>query len=237
MASNTASGAPVREMVPVARAIAHKAAAGRLGAAETEELVGAAYEGLVVASERFDAKRGVPFGAYARHRIQGAVVDAMRAGDWVPRTVRDRANRLDAARRKLRSALGRDATVHELANELHLSVADTHAMVRQAEIRVMVSLDAPVDHEMSQPLVESIADEQQPENDTLDRQRLKAALAKAVDQLPERERTAIVLFYLEDLTLKEIGQVLGVTEGRVSQLCSQGVKRLRVALGGFGDGC
>lgn len=217
----------VREFEPLARAIAYRAARHTGHGVDTGEFVGAAYEGLVVAAKRFDANRGVPFRAYAKHRIQGAVFDAKRSADWVPRTVRERANHLERTRQQLTARLGRSPTLGEVAEALETTVQEVQATERRSEIRLVLSLDSRDDGGIS---IADAVPAPSPHVDPAVASELREALAHAIASLPEREQLAIVLFYFEETPLKEIGARLEVSESRVSQLCSQGVKRLRSSL-------
>lgn len=227
MATAAAYEPLIHEFEPLARAIAYRAARHTGHGVDTAEFVGAAYEGLVVAAKRFEADRGVPFRAYAKHRIQGAVCDSKRSADWVPRTVRDRANHLERTRQRLTSRLGRVPTLGEVAEALETTVQDVQAIERRSEIRLVLSLDARDEGGIS---IADAVPAPAPNVDPAVASELREALSDAISLLPERERLAIVLFYLEDVPLKEIGARLSVSESRVSQLCSQGVKRLRTSL-------
>ena len=183
---------------------------------DVEELINVGVMGLIDAVDRFDPSRKVPFKAYAEIRIRGAIVDALRESDWVPRSVRRKYNRIELARTELRRQLGRSPSREEIAEVLGLSIDEYELMAEDARLRKLVSLDAPVDDEDVTQIFQ--------------REELRAEVLKAVRHLPKKERTAVSLYYLHDLILKEIGEVLGVTESRASQLCSQGVKRLRFRL-------
>jgi len=219
----------IREHYPMARAIACRIHQGLPRAVDLDDLISAGVEGLIEAVDRYDPSRSVPLKTYARHRIHGAVVDALRAADWVPRSVRRKADRIERTRARLHESLGRKPTRAEMATNLRVPVKKYDAMVKDSQIRPLLSLDAPIGQGNTTPLVEQV-----PTHDNLlqrwQHRELKEATMKALQRLPERERTAIALYYLHELSLKEVGKVLGVTESRACQLCSQGVKRLRVRL-------
>lgn len=198
-------------------------------AVELDDLISAAVTGLLEAIDRYDADRAVPFETYAKHRIHGAVVDALRAADWVPRSVRRKADRIDTTRTALAEGLGRRPSRPEMAKALGLTLHKYDAMVTDSQIRQLLSLDAPVGDDNVTPLVESIAGD----DDLMGRWQhaeLKQAALEAVKRLPDRERTAVALYYLHEMSLKEVGKVLGVSESRACQLCSQAIKRLRFRL-------
>ncbi len=197
---------------------------------DVEELINVGVMGLIDAVDRFDPSRKVPFKAYAEIRIRGAIVDALRESDWVPRSVRRKYNRIELARTELRRQLGRSPSREEIAEVLGLSIDEYELMAEDARLRKLVSLDAPVDDENPTALCERISSHDEDVTQIFQREELRAEVLKAVRHLPKKERTAVSLYYLHDLILKEIGEVLGVTESRASQLCSQGVKRLRFRL-------
>ena len=227
----TARDKLVLKHYPMARAIASRIHQRLPKAVELDDLVSAGVEGLIEAIDRYDPDRAVPFLTYAKHRIHGAVVDALRSADWVPRSVRRKAERIEVARLKLREDLGRNPTTEEVAAQLEIPVAKYEALLKDSEIRQLLSLDAPSGGENQTPLVEQLAVNDGRE--LLSRwqnEETKIAVLEAINQLPERERTAITLYYLHEMSLKEVGDVLAVTESRACQLRSAGVKRLRMRL-------
>jgi RNA polymerase sigma factor for flagellar operon FliA len=195
---------------------------------DQDELVSAGVIGLIEAVERYDPARGIAFDLYAKHRIQGAILDALRATDWVPRAVRIRASGLENARKSLTSELGRAPNVAELADKLETPVEAVHALLVDADAQQPVSLDAPSEPDGPAP-VDRLANGDDPEREYVAAEQRRST-AVATSQLPERERIAIERFYFQERSLKEIGAELGVSESRVSQLCSQAIKRLRSML-------
>jgi len=200
---------------------------------DVEELINVGVMGLIDAVDRFDPTRKVPFKAYAEIRIRGAIVDALRESDWVPRSVRRKYNRIELARNELKRQLGRQPTREETAEVLGLTIAEYEHMAEDARLRKLVSLDAPVDDDNPTALCDRVSAKQEDVTQIFQRQELKAEVLKAVRHLPKKERTAVSLYYLHELTLKEIGEVLGVTESRACQLRAQGVKRLKFRLGRY----
>lgn len=179
--------------------------------------------GLIDAVERFDPERSPRFESYAAARIRGAILDELRAQDWVPRSVRGRVRELERAQERLESRLQRAATDAELAEELGLPVQEVRAFGRQVQLVSVEALD-----ESSGGVSELFADDAAPDpmavvqaTETL------RQLAFAVAQLEERDRDVVRLYYLENRTLAEIGRLLGVTESRVCQLHTRLVGRLR----------
>jgi RNA polymerase sigma factor for flagellar operon FliA len=157
------------------------------------------------------------------------VVDTLRSSDWVPRSVRRKVDLLNINRNRLKEGLGRLPSREEMANHMEIDVKKYDAMVQDAQIRSLLSLDAPVGEENPTPMIEQIAGDDDVQGYWLNEE-LKEGVLGAMQQLPEREKTALALYYLHDLSLKEVGKVLGVTESRSCQLCSQGIKRLRKRL-------
>ncbi len=193
---------------------------------ELDDLISVGVVGLIESIARYNPSRGVPFDTYARHRIRGAILDALRAVDWVPHSVRRKAQAIEHARRSLRTANGRAPTERELAARLEIELVDFRNLVRDAEIRQLLSLDAPAANDNPTPLIEQVPSHVDVEDETGDAE-LRELVVGAVGTLPEREATAITLYYFRELPLKEVGRHLGVTESRACQLCGQGVKRLR----------
>lgn len=221
----------ILEYYPLVRTIAGRLARRLPPNVDADELVNTGVLGLIDAIDRFDPTRGVPFKAYAEIRIQGAMVDSLRHDDFVPRSVRRKANRIEAARATLSRSLGRDATREEMAAELGTSVGGYEAMAADATIRKVLSFDAPTsEDDDGQGLHELLAAEVDGADSRIFDTQVRARVAEAVGLLPEKERVAVSLYYVKGLTLREIGEVLGVTESRACQLRGEGVKRLRFRL-------
>jgi RNA polymerase sigma factor for flagellar operon FliA len=194
------------------------------------ELVRAGVLGLVEAGARFDVERGVPFDKFAARRIRGAILDAVRAADWAPRSVRARSRTADSTAQRLASELGRTPTTAELAAALGTSVGD---LVNLRD-RVFRSVVLALDHQVGgttpddASLVEVICDRtvMEPEEE-LEAREMRSYLRDAVGLLPERHRFVVVGYFLEGRTSEEIASTLGVTESRVSQLRSEALQMLR----------
>ena len=217
-----------------------KFVAGRTGArlpshVEQADLISYGMIGLIEAMERFDQKRQIRFETFAMQRIRGAIIDELRSLDWVPRSVRARARDIEEANSKLEHELGRAPSDEELAGRLGINEEELQESLLQisnssilALEELWMSADASGD---KVSLLDTIEDERAPDPQAaLDSSELKERLQDAVQDLPERETLVIALYYFENLTLREIGEVLGVTESRVSQLHSKAVLRLRSRL-------
>ncbi|WP_300012984.1 FliA/WhiG family RNA polymerase sigma factor [Pseudonocardia sp.] len=219
---------PVRDRLlvhytPLVRAVAHRTAVGLPTYVDLADLVSAGVFGLIDAVERFDPERCPRFESYAAQRIRGAILDELRAQDWVPRTIRGRARELDRARERLEAVLRRAATDRELADELGLPVRDLRTLTRHTQLVSVEALD-----EGSGGLSELLADDAAPDPMTIVQAReTSRQLEAAVAQLGERDRLVVRMYYLENRTLAEIGRELGITESRVCQLHTRLVGRLR----------
>lgn len=198
---------------------------------ELNELISVGVLGLVEAANRYQPSLGVPFDAFARRRVHGAMLDALRSMDWVPRSLRRLRRELDSAVSQLRHELGREPKEAEIAAAMKLTPAQfDHAVdeLRSMELATMRPLDAPGPN--GESLLDVALDPGEGPVAQLERKELRAALARAIQDLPERERQILALSYEEELTLAEIGEVLGVSESRVCQLRSLALSRLRTAL-------
>lgn len=195
------------------------------GALSYEDLIGHAIVGLIDAIEKFDPERNVKFETYALARIKGEVIDVIRALDWVPRSVRKQENDLRRAYARLEIELERPPSDQEVADFLGISVEELEQMLVDIGQSAVLSLDEIIaggGDVLASP-VSSDAEDPAASAERADQKRI---LAKAIDELPERERTVLALYYYENLTQKEIAAVLGVTESRVCQIHTKAVLRL-----------
>lgn len=204
-------------------AVAHRVAVGLPSYVEHADLVQSGVFGLIDAVERFDPECSPRFESYAAQRIRGAILDELRAQDWVPRSVRSRVRELERVQERLEGRLLRAATDRELAGELGVPVHELRGLTRQVQVVSVEALD-----ETTGGASELFADHDAPDPmATVQAREMLRQLAVVVGQLGERDRTVIRLYYLENRTLAEIGRLLGVTESRVCQLHSRLVGRLR----------
>lgn len=196
---------------------------------DREDLINVGIIGLMSALEKFDKTRNVQFETYARFRIRGAVLDELRARDWVPRSTRSKDNRLEEAFSRLQKDLGRAASEEEVAEYLGISLEEYFKLLDESRcVSLISSEDLPhdyVDHHGQAEVMEKI--EAGNPLDLLARQELKAKLKEAIDDLPDKEKLVLSLYYYEELTMKEIGKVMELTESRVCQIHSQATLRLR----------
>ena len=184
--------------------------------------------GLIDAVEKYSSDKGSSFHAYIEIRIRGAMIDELRSLDWVPRTVRKQMGNLDSVRQKLGDRLGREPTEDELAEELELTTEQFHHMRLKAHAQNLLSYDDAEIQGRRRSLLESIADPNAATPEFWsEKNNLTAVIFQALNRLPERERLVLSLYYFEDLNLKEIGSMLGVTESRVSQIRAKALSDLR----------
>jgi len=218
-----------------------KYVAGRLGSGlpahvDEGDLVSYGLLGLISAIERYDPARDIKFETYAIVRIKGAIIDELRALDWVPRSVRSRAREIERAIAELEAKLGRAPNDDEIAGKIGISVDELDESLSDISRSSIAALDElwAVSGEGDQvSLLDTIEDTSGPRPaDVLDETDLRETLADAIARLPEREKLVITLYYYEELTLREIGEVLGVTESRISQLHTKAVLRLKARLSG-----
>jgi RNA polymerase sigma factor for flagellar operon FliA len=219
-----------------------KYVAGRLGSGlpahvDEGDLVSYGLLGLISAIERYDPDRDVKFETYAIARIKGSILDELRALDWVPRSVRSRARQIERAMSELEAKLGHAPSDEELAKKVGISVDELEGSLTDISRSSIAALDELWTISGSGgdqvALIDTIEDTQGPEPQSAFAQtELREMVADAITSLPEREKLVITLYYYEDLTLREIGEVLGVTESRVSQLHTKAVLRLKARLSG-----
>ena len=199
---------------------------------DVSDLIGVGVLGLIEAAQRFRPSSGVPFDAFARQRLQGAMLDALRGLDWAPRSARKGRRQLESAISSLRHELGREPKEEEIAAALGLSDAEYGRLldsVRSLELGTIRQLNG--DDPERQTLEIAVAPEELPDR-RLERAELRQHLADALARLTRRERDVLALYYHEELTLAEIGEVLGVSESRVCQIRSLSLARLRAHLRG-----
>ena len=218
-----------------------KFVAGRLGASlpahvDEQDLVSYGLLGLIGAIERFDPDREIKFETYAISRIKGAIIDELRSLDWVPRSVRTRAREIERAIAELERRLHRAPTDEEIAAKVGITTEELEDSLSEISRSSMAALDelwSPSGGGDQIALIDTIEDDDAPDPEfSLEQTEMKEALGEAIARLPEREKLVVTLYYYEELTLREIGEVLGVTESRVSQLHTKAVLRLKARLSG-----
>jgi RNA polymerase sigma factor for flagellar operon FliA len=222
----------VLHYAPLVKYVAGRVGTGLPAHVDVADLIQSGIFGLVDAIEKFEPERGLKFETYAMQRIRGAILDDLRSQDWVPRSVRSRARDVERALERLGAKLQRTPTDRELAAELKIGLAELRELYGQLQLTSVVALDELITpNKGGSSLAESLPDDaaEDPVASLVD-QDSRRQLADAIAQLAERDRVVVTLYYFENLTLAEIGKVLGVTESRVCQLHTRAVLRLRTKL-------
>lgn len=223
----------IMDYAPLIRFVAQRIAARLPSNIDIDDLISAGVIGLMDAIEKYDPSRDNKFKTYAEFRIRGAILDELRSQDWVPRSVRDKAKKIEKTYAELEQKLGRAVTDEELSNALGIKLDEYYDMVSKVKAVTLLSID-----ELSGPnqqdrksLLECLENTSSKNPFTqLKSKGIRDILVKHIDELPEKQKLVLSLYYYEDLNLKEIGRILEVTESRVSQLHTQAVEKLRAKL-------
>jgi RNA polymerase sigma factor for flagellar operon FliA len=222
---------------PLVKYVASRVAVGLPASVEQSDLVSYGMFGLIDALHKFEPGRGNKFETYAIPRIKGAIIDELRAMDWVPRSVRFKAREIDKAHQDLESMLKRQPSEHEMADRLGMTRRELHDVVTQISFVSVLALDEMVsvgaDRGEQVSLLDTLADKNLDPTSGVEGQETRGLLAAAINSLSEREKIVVTLYYFEGLTLAEIGEILGVTESRVCQIHTKAVGGLRGQLSEF----
>jgi len=222
----------IREFAPVIKAIAHRLAFRLPAHLDADDLISVGIIGLMDAMTRYDPTREAKFKTYAEFRIRGAMLDEMRSMDWIPRSVHERVSTFEKTNSALLSKLGRPPTDEELARAMNLSVSELSEYLSRAQGAVLISLDdLGVQETDGRKILRLLVDSNHPDPLAIVvTEHRRAQLSKAIDRLPKKERLVLILYYCEELTMKEIGRVLNVTESRVCQLHTKAILSLKSML-------
>ena len=223
----------ILQYAPLVKYVAGRVGSGMPNNVEHADLVSYGIFGLMDAIDKFDLDKGYKFETYAITRIKGAIIDELRSVDWVPRSVRSKARRIETAMQRLEAKLHRTPTDEELAEELQISLDELADMLSKVSLTSMVALDEALDVGEGDRI--SLVDTLQDANTVLpeesyDEIEMRELLRQTITRLTEREQTVLSLYYFEGLTLAQIGDVLGVTESRVCQIHTKSVMSLRTKL-------
>lgn len=230
----TTTNEMVVKHAPLVKRIAYHLMGRLPNTVQFDDLVQAGMLGLLESIKHYDASQGASFETYAGIRIRGAMLDELRRSDWTPRSVHKKARMVADAIREVENQVGRDAKDSEVAARLGISVDEYNHILQDSASCKTFSVEELIQGE--EGVIEGVhATTQQPDEQLL-QENFQKALAKAISELPERERVVISLYYDEELNLREIGKVLDVTESRVSQICSQAMLRLRARLADWLEG-
>jgi RNA polymerase sigma factor for flagellar operon FliA len=221
----------LNKYLPLVRNVASRMAMGFPRSVELSDLVNTGVIGLIEAFGNFDSSRGVKFETYAVPRIRGAILDELRALDWVPRSTRSKSREIDRAYLGLEGELGRKPRKTELAKRLKISVQELHLALDDVHGTSILSLDEVVfreDDNRQVPRIETIVDSTVHSIlGEIEKGEMRSFLVVAIDRLTDQEKLVIALYYFEELTLKEIGEVMHISESRVSQIHTRAVSKLR----------
>ena len=241
--SNEAREKLILHYAPLVRYVAGRVSSGLPPSVEFAELVSFGVFGLIDAIDKYDHKRGIKFETYAIARIKGAIIDELRADDWVPRSIRAKAREIEQAYLALESKMLRVPTDEEVAERMQLTVEEYANLLSKMSFMSLVALDELWTVSGDRPDKISLADmvedvKVKDPSQTFELEEMKNMIADAINRLPEREKIVVTLYYYEGLTMKEIGEVLSVTESRVCQMHTKAILRLKARLGaGYGLEC
>ncbi|MDM3870972.1 RNA polymerase sigma factor FliA [Porticoccus sp. W117] len=219
----------LQQHLPLVRRIAHHLMARMPAEVDVNDLIQVGMMGLLEASKNYAASQGASFQTYASIRIRGAMLDELRRSDWTPRSVQRKARQLATATREVEGQHGRSASDTEVASHMGIGIDEYHSMLRDTAACRVTGFD-------DQPLGTDVAVDESSPLQQLQNTGFKESLADAIGQLPEREKLVMSLYYDEELNLREIGEVLGVSESRVCQIHSQALTRLRSRMGEWTQG-
>ncbi len=213
-----------------------KLVAGRLSMylgynVEYDDLVGYGTFGLIDAVDKYDYSKGVKFETYASLRIRGAILDQIRKMDWIPRSIRQKQRKIDTAYQSLELKYGRMASDEEVASELDITVDELETWQNQTKVTNIISLDEFMEQGTETKVEQSLTAEFDQPDRIVEKQELKDILVRTLETLTEKEKKVIILYYYEELTLKEISRILDVSESRISQLHTKALQKMKLRLG------
>src|SRR3954468_9666006 len=220
----------VESHLPLVKFVADRIAVKLPASVDRDDLISAGMIGLLDAIDKYDSSRGVMFKTYAEMRVRGAILDSLRDLDWAPRSMRRRAREIEAAYQQIEQHYNRPAKEEEVASQLGLSMQEFQRLLGDLRGLTVTGLDYEDDEDAVTRARQIPADPAQTPLAQYEQSETRERLVTAIDKLPERERQVMALYYLEELNMKEVGAVLGITESRVSQVHTQAIVRLRAAL-------
>ncbi|OXM16009.1 FliA/WhiG family RNA polymerase sigma factor [Paenibacillus herberti] len=226
-----AKKALIEQYLPLVDYVTNRMAIGLPKNVSKDDLSSNGVMGLIDAIDKFDYKRGLQFETYASWRIRGAIIDSLRQGDWVPRSVREKAKRIEEAYQYLEQQYLRTVSDSEISSYLQVSEKEFTVMLQEIAVTTVCSLEDPIREEESETRMSLLVDEKAKNPDhKVHEFFLKESLVKGIEKLTEKERIVVSLFYYEELSLSEIAEVMSLSPSRISQLHSKAILRLRGAL-------
>jgi len=227
-----------REKIILEYAPLVKVVAGRLSmylgySVEYDDLVGYGIFGLIDAIDKFNPEKAVKFETYASLRIRGAIFDQIRKMDWIPRTIRQKQKKINTAIKDIEEKTGKNATDAEIAYELSITEEDLLDWQTQMKATSIMSLNEYIEQGSEVPNDKNAPSQFEQPEDVIEQNELKSMLSESLDLLTEKERKVIVLYYYEELTLKEISNILEVSESRISQLHTKGLQKMKTKMGRY----
>lgn len=223
----------IQRLAPLVKRIAYHLMARLPSSVQVDDLIQNGMIGLLDAINRFETGMGAQFETYAAQRVRGAMLDGLRENDWLPRGLRRDFRRIEVAISQLEQEYGRTPSELELAKTLGMTLAEYQKMLQDARGHQLISFEDMIDDGDEDFLERHLSDDSNEPSRILEDEGLRKLLVQGIELLPEREKLMMALYYEQDLNLREIGEVMGVTESRVCQLHSQAVARLRARI--FGD--
>jgi RNA polymerase sigma factor for flagellar operon FliA len=222
----------IRTFLPLVKRVVHRLAGRLPSEVDIKEMLNSGIIGLVDALEKYDPRHETNFSTYAQFRIRGTILDSFRVQDWVPRSLRHKAHKIESTYQKLEQELGRTAEEHEVAEHLGIDIPTLQKMLGEVTGVILLSLEElGFGHGEERFKADETLPSARPDplQQLLESEKVEV-VARALDRLPEKERLVITLYFYEELNLKEIGEIIGVTESRASQIRSRGLLRLKTFL-------
>lgn len=220
----------VKQYLPLVKRIAYHLMARLPASVEVDDLIQVGLIGLMDAVERFDGSQGAQFESYATQRIRGSMLDDLREADWLPRHIRQKSRQIESAIHKLEQRNGRPPSEQEISREMGIALGEYQSMLGDVKGNQLLYYEDFSDDESSNFLERYLIDDASDPLSLLEDDGFRQGLINAIDDLPEREKNLMGMYYEQDMNLKEIGAVMGVSESRVCQLHSQAVARLRAKM-------
>ncbi len=228
----------IEEFIPIIKHLAYKVCRGFEDENIIEDLISAGIIGLLEAMEKYDVSRGIKLNTFAYMRIRGAMIDELRSKDWFPRSARSKAKKIGEVVRKLENKLGRYPKEEEVAEEMHMDLEEYLSLLKDYGNLSIVSIEdlSETSGEDKDRIIRYIVDESDDPEKYAEFSEMEGILAHEIDNIPERQKLVLTLYYHEDMNMKEIAKTLGITEARVCQLHSQAILNLRVTMKKHGMG-